>query len=91
MSWRLDHRKWRALPLPNWTPRSSKNDAFWESNDARIGPIAPHSKHRLQMRITFHKRDHAGGYPGFILLGTQACGQGRTVIGFGELNFDYEP
>jgi hypothetical protein len=91
MSWRLGHSKWRALPLPKWTPKTSKTDAFWESNDVRIGPIAAHSKHRLQMRITFHKRDHSGLYPGYILLGSPACGHGRMPIGFGEINFDYEP
>lgn len=91
MAWRLDHRKWRALPLPNWTPASSKTDAFWESNDVRIGPIAPHSKHRLQMRITFHKRDHPGLYPGQAGFGSPACGHGRMLIGFGEINFAYEP
>jgi len=91
MSWRLGHRKWRALPLPHWTPASSKTNAFWASNDVRIGPIAPHSQHRLQMRITFHKRDHSGLYPGQAGFGSLACDHGRMLIGFGEINFDYEP
>lgn len=91
MSWRLGHSKWRALPLPNWTPASSKTDAFWATNDVRIGSIAPHSKHRLQMRITFHKRDHSGLYPGQIAFGSPACGHSRMMIGFGEINFAYQP
>lgn len=91
MSWRLGHHKWQALPLPNWTPASSKTDAFWASNDVRIGSIAPHSKHSLQMRIAFHKRDHSGLYNGQIGFGAPACNSGRMLIGFGEINWDYQP
>ncbi len=91
MSWRLDHRKWQALPLPIWTPASAKTNAFWESNDTLIGSIAAHSKHRLQMRITFHRRDHSGLYDGQIAFGAPACGNGHMMIGFGEINFAYQP
>ena len=91
MSWRLGHRKWQALPLPFWTPASAKTDAFWESNDTLIGSIAAHSKHSLQMRITFHKRDHSGLYDGQIAFGAPACRNGQMMIGFGEINFAYQP
>src|SRR5260370_24018600 len=85
------HRKWRALPLPFWTPASAKTNAFWESNDVLIGSIAPHSKHSLQMRITFHKRDHSGLYDGQIAFGSPTCGHGHMIIGFGEINYAYQP
>lgn len=91
MSWRLDHRRWRALPLPFWTPASSKANAFWESNDTPVGSIAAHSKHRLRMRITFHKRDHSGFYDGQVGFGAPACSNGHMLIGFAEINFEYQP
>jgi hypothetical protein len=91
MSWRLGHRPWQALPLPNWTPASSKTNAFWESNDTLIGSIAAQSKHTLRMRITFHKRDHSGFYDGQIGFGAPACSSGHMLIGFGEINFAYQP
>jgi hypothetical protein len=91
MSWRLDHRRWRALPLPFWTPASAKTNAFWESNDTLVGTIAAHSRHSLQMRITFHRRDHSGFYDGQIGFGAPACRNGHMLIGFGEINFAYQP
>jgi hypothetical protein len=91
MSWRLNHRRWHALPLPFWTPASPKTNAFWESNDTLIGSIAAHSKHTLRMRITFHKRDHSGFYDGQIGFGAPACRNGHMLIGFGEINFAYQP
>ena len=89
--WRLNHRKWLALPLPVWTPASAKTNAFWESNDTLIGAIPAHSKHLLQMRVTFHGRDHAGLYDGQIAFGAPACRNGHMMIGFGEINFAYQP
>jgi hypothetical protein len=91
MSWRLDHRRWHALPLPFWTPQSTKTNAFWESKDTVVGTIAAHSRHRLQMRITFHSRDHSGIYDGQAGFGAPACSNGGTLIGFGEINFAYQP
>lgn len=91
MSWRLDHRRWHSLPLPFWTPQSKKTNAFWESRDTVIGTIAAHSRHRLQLRITFHRRDHSGIYDGQAAFGAPACGSGRMMIGFGEINFAYQP
>jgi len=91
LSWRLDHRKWQALPLPIWTPASAKTNAFWESNDTLVGAIAAQSKHSLQMRITFRRRDHSGFYDGQIGFGAPACRSGHMVIGFGEINFEYQP
>jgi hypothetical protein len=91
MSWRLGRRPWNALPLPFWTPASSKTNAFWESNDTRVGFIAAQSKHRLRMRITFHRRDHSGFYDGQIGFGAPACSNGHMLIGFGEINFAYQP
>jgi len=91
MSWRLDHRKWQALPLPFWTPASTKTNAFWKINDTLIGSIAAHTKHSLQMRITFHRRDHSGLYDGQIGFGATACRNGHMMIGFGEINFAFQP
>jgi len=91
MSWRLNHRKWQALPLPFWTPASAKTNAFWESNDTLVGSIAAQSKHSLHMRITFHRRDHSGLYDGQIAFGAPACHHGQMIIGFGEINFAYKP
>lgn len=89
--WRLNHRKWAALPLPVWTPASAKTDAFWESNDTLIGSVAAHSRHSLQIRVTFHGRDHSGLYNGQIAFGASACHNGHMMIGFGEINFAYQP
>src|SRR5260370_28921959 len=85
------HRKWRALPLPFWTPASAKTNAFWESNDVLIGSITPHSKHSFQMRITFHKRDHSGLYGGPIPFGSPTCLPGPTILAPAEINLPFQP
>jgi len=91
VSWRLDERRWHWLPLPFWTPQSKKTNAFWESNDTVVGTIAAHSRHRLSLRITFHRRDHSGFYDGQAMFGAPACGNGKMMIGFGEIDFAYQP